>query len=254
MSNCVLVERRGPVQVITMNRPEAKNAINRELSLGVAAALDLLDADPELSIGVLTGAGGAFSAGMDLKAFLAGEDARPDGRGLAGICRQTPAKPVIAAVEGWALAGGCEVALACDLVVAGDDAKFGIPEVRRGLIAGDGGLLRLARRLPPAIAMELALTGQPITATDAQRHGLINRVVPAGTALEVAVELAAVIAGNAPIAIAASRKIVLSALDQDIASGMLQQDELLNRAMASDDAAEGARAFAEKRQPTWTGR
>lgn len=254
MQDCVLVDRVDRVMIITMNRPQAKNAINREMSLGVAAALDELDASPDLVVGVVTGAGGTFSAGMDLKAFLAGEDARPAGRGLAGICRQSPVKPTIAAVEGWALAGGCEVALACDLIVAAEDAKFGIPEVKRSLIAGDGGLLRLPRRLPPAIAMELALTGDPISALDAHAHGLVNKLTPPGGALDEALRLADRISRNAPLAVAASRQIVYAALDQTLEAGFQEQDVLMDVLMKSEDAKEGSRAFAEKREPVWQGR
>lgn len=254
MTGCVLVDQIDRTMVITMNRPAARNAINQAMSVGVAAALDELDATPELAVGILTGAGGTFSAGMDLKAFLAGEDVRPGNRGLAGICRRAPQKPVIAAVEGWALAGGCEVALACDLIVAGEDAKFGIPEVKRGLLAGDGGLLRLPRRLPPALAMQLALTGDPITASQAHHHGLVNAVSPAGKALDAALDLAQRIARNAPLAVAAARRIVDLALDQPLTQGFARQDESMDRLMASEDAREGAKAFAEKRDPVWRGR
>lgn len=254
MNGCVQVDRAAGVMIITMSRPSARNAINREMSLGVAAALDELDASDTLRLGVLTGAGGTFSAGMDLKAFLAGEDTRPGHRGLAGICRKSPGKPVIAAVEGWALAGGCEVALACDLIVAAEDAKFGIPEVKRGLIAGDGGLLRLPRRLPPAIAMELALTGDPITAVEAHAYGLVNKVTPAGTALEGALALAERISANAPLAVSATRQILNTALDHPVEEGFSNQDQLMDMLMGSADAQEGSRAFAEKRAPVWRGR
>lgn len=254
MSDVVRTDRVGGVLVITIDRPEARNAINRAVSVGVAEAVDRLDDDASLSVGVLTGAGGTFCAGMDLKAFLAGENARPDGRGLAGICRRRPQKPLIAAVEGWALAGGCEVALACDLIVAAEDARFGIPEVKRGLIAGDGGLVRLPRKLPPGIAMELALTGDPLSAVDAHAHGMVNRLTPSGGALKEALELAARVAANAPMAVSASRQIVADALDSPVSDGMRAVDGLMESIMASYDAREGALAFAEKRAPVWRNR
>ena len=254
MSDVVRTDRVGGVLVITIDRPEARNAINRAVSVGVAEAVDRLDDDASLSVGVLTGAGGTFCAGMDLKAFLAGENARPDGRGLAGICRRRPQKPLIAAVEGWALAGGCEVALACDLIVAAEDARFGIPEVKRGLIAGDGGLVRLPRKLPPGIAMELALTGDPLSAVDAHAHGMVNRLTPSGGALQEALELAARVAANAPMAVSASRQIVADALDSPVSDGMRAVDGLMESIMASYDAREGALAFAEKRAPVWRNR
>ena len=175
----VLVERRGAVQVITLNRPEAKNALNEAVALAVAAAVDELDADPELRVGVLTGAGGTFSAGMDLKAFLRGERPGIEGRGLCGITETPPRKPMIGAVEGWALAGGFELLLACDLVVAAEDARFGVPEVTRSLIAAGGAALRLPQRVPAALALELLLTGQPVGAPRAYEMGLVNRLVPA---------------------------------------------------------------------------
>jgi len=182
-ADAVVVARQGSVQVITINRPAVRNALNQAVAVGVAAAVDELDADDDLRAGVLTGAGGTFSAGMDLKAFLAGESPAIAGRGLCGITQAPPRKPLIAAVEGWALAGGCEVALACDLIVAAEDARFGIPEVKRGLVAAAGGLLRLPRRIPAAIALEMALTGDPISAQDAHRYGLVNHLTAAGAAL-----------------------------------------------------------------------
>jgi enoyl-CoA hydratase len=250
----VLVEHRDGAAVITINRPEARNAVNRAVTLGIAAALDELGARHDLTLGIITGAGGTFSAGMDLKAFLAGEDVSMPGRGLAGICQRPPRKPMIAAVEGWALAGGCEIALACDLIVAAEDAKFGIPEVKRGLVAGAGGLLRLPRRLPPAIAMELALTGDPLPARDAHRYGLVNALTPAGGALDGALGLAARITPNGPLAIAATREILTQATDWTIDEGFLRQEAIYAPVFASEDAREGALAFAEKRPPVWKGR
>jgi enoyl-CoA hydratase len=254
VDDAVLVEHRDGAAIITINRPQAKNAVNRAVTLGIAAAVDELDARPDLTVGILTGAGGTFSAGMDLKAFLAGEDVSLDGRGLAGICRRPPNKPLIAAVEGWALAGGCEIALACDLIVAAQDAKFGIPEVKRGLVAGAGGLLRLPRRIPPAIAMELALTGDPLSAADALRYGLINAVTEPGEALAGALALAARITVNGPLAVAATRTIVSRATDWTIEEGFVEQEAIYAPVFGSADAREGALAFAEKRPPVWTGR
>ena len=198
--------------VITINRPQARNAINHAVSAAVAQALDDLDERDDLTVGIITGAGGTFSSGMDLKAFLAGENVAIPGRGLAGLTQRPPAKPLIAAVEGWALAGGCEIALACDLIVAADDAKFGIPEVKRGLVAGAGGLVRLPRRIPAGIAMELALTGDPLPAADAYRLGLVNKLTPSGEALAGALALAERIAANGPLAVAATKQIVAPAV------------------------------------------
>lgn len=198
MSDEVLVERRDGVQIITINRPQAKNALNLAVARAVADAVDELDASDDLRVGVLTGAGGTFSAGMDLKAFLRGESPAIEGRGLAGITITPPKKPLIGAVEGWALAGGFELMLACDLVVAGDTARFGVPEVTRSLVAAAGGALLLPRRIPYAIAMEMLLTGDPITARRGAEIGLVNRLVPEGKALEGALELAARVAAAGP--------------------------------------------------------
>jgi enoyl-CoA hydratase/carnithine racemase len=254
MSDEVLVEQRDGVQLITINRPHARNAINQAVSAGMAAALTELDDRTDLTVGIVTGAGGTFSAGMDLKAFLAGEIVAVPGRGLAGITLRPPRKPLIAAVEGWALAGGCEVALACDLIVAAEDARFGIPEVKRGLVAAAGGLIRLPRRIPPAIAMELALTGDPMTAADAHRYGLVNRLTEPGAALAGALELAARIVGNGPLALAVSKQIMVEAQDWTMAEAWDKQGELTTMVLRSEDAREGARAFAEKRPPVWQGR
>ncbi|GAA3724781.1 enoyl-CoA hydratase [Spinactinospora alkalitolerans] len=250
----VLVERRDGVQVITINRPEAKNALNATAARAVADAVDELDASEDLRVGVLTGAGGTFSAGMDLKAFLRGESPDIPGRGLAGITVTPPAKPLIGAVEGWALAGGFELLLACDLVVAAKTAKFGVPEVRRSLVAAAGGALLLPRRIPQAIAMEMLITGEPITADRAAEVGLVNRLAPEGEALAAALELAAKIAENGPLAVAATKRIVRSGADWTRAEGWDRQKEVIDPVFASDDAREGASAFAEKRRPMWKGR
>jgi enoyl-CoA hydratase len=254
MSDEVLEEHAGRVAVITINRPQARNAINHAVSAAIAEALDELDARDDLTVGVITGAGGTFSSGMDLKAFLAGENVTVPGRGLAGLCQRPPAKPLIAAVEGWALAGGCEVALACDLIVAADDAKFGIPEAKRGLVAGAGGLVRLPRRIPAGIAMELALTGDPLPATDAHRLGLVNHLTPPGQALPGALTLAARIAVNGPLAVAAAKQIITQQADWSMAEVWEKQEPLMRPAFESQDAREGALAFAEKRAPVWQGR
>lgn len=253
MSDEVLVEYAGSTVIITINRPSAKNAINRAVTDGVAEAIEELESRSDLSVGILTGAGGTFSAGMDLRAFLAGEDLDHP-RGLAGITTQPPRKPLIAAVEGWALAGGCEIALAADLIVAANDSKFGIPEVKRSLVAGGGGLLRLPRRIPPAIAMEIALTGDPLTADQAFRFGLVNELTEPGGALAGARALADRIAANGPLAVAATKQIVNHALDWTIEEGFEMQKPIMMPVFASEDAREGATAFTEKRPPVWRGR
>ena len=254
MANEVLVECADRIAVITINRPQARNAINRAVSAQMAEALDELDRRDDLTVGIITGAGGTFSAGMDLKAFLAGESSIIEGKGFAGFTEAPPAKPLIAAVEGWALAGGCEIALACDLIVAARDARFGIPEVKRGLVAAAGGLVRLPRRIPAGIAMELALTGDPLPAADAHRLGLVNTLTEPGGALDGARALAARIAANGPLAVAASKQIIARQHDWDLADAWSMQEDITRPVFTSQDAREGARAFAEKRAPVWTGR
>lgn len=250
----VLVTREGAVLIVTINRPESRNAIDRETSLALAEAMDQLDNDPALSLAILTGARGHFCAGMDLKAFVAGERVELPGRGLAGMTQSPPAKPLIAAVEGYALAGGFEIALACDLIVASETAQFGLPEAKRGLIAGSGGLVRLPERMPRQIAMECALTGRMIPATEAERWGLINRLSAPGAALDTAKSLAAEIAKNAPMSLTASKEIVAQACRWPEDTLWTRQNEILERVIASQDAREGATAFAEKRTPVWKGR
>jgi enoyl-CoA hydratase/carnithine racemase len=253
MSDEVLTERRDQILVVTINRPKVRNAVNRAVAEAIAAAMDELDGEAGLTLGILTGAGGTFSSGMDLKAFVAGERPSLPDRGFGGLTQAPPSKPLIAAVEGYALAGGCELALACDLVVAAETAKFGIPEVKRGLVAAAGGLMRLPRLIPPAIAMELALSGEFMDASDAYRYGLVNRLVPEGGALDGALELAARITPNGPLAVAASKRIMRESADWSSTEMWQRQLAIVEPVMTSADATEGARAFAEKRQPVWRG-
>lgn len=254
MADEVLVEQRDGVQIITINRPEAKNALNLAVAEGIAAAVDELDSSDELRVGVLTGAGGIFSAGMDLKGFLRGESPAIEGRGLCGITQTPPRKPLIGAVEGWALAGGFELLLACDLVVAAETARFGVPEVKRSLVAGAGAALLLPRRVPFAIALELLLTGDPLHAPRAAEIGLVNRITPEGGALDEALAMAAVIAANGPLAVAATKAIARGSSDWSFDEGWGRQAELMAPVFGSEDAREGATAFAEKRAPVWKGR
>jgi enoyl-CoA hydratase len=248
----VLVEQRDRILLITINRPEAKNAVNAAVSQGLAETMDRLDDDAGLSVGVLTGAGGTFSAGMDLKAFARGENVVVEGRGM-GFTERPPVKPLIAAVEGYALAGGTELALATDLIVASKDSAFGIPEVKRGLVAGGGGLLRLPQRIPYQIAMELALTGDHLPAQRAHELGLVNKLTEPGGALNGALELAARITANGPLAVAATKRIITESRGWTPDTMFREQVKILMPVFASNDAKEGAIAFAEKRPPRWTG-
>jgi enoyl-CoA hydratase/carnithine racemase len=250
----VLTEVRGRVLLITINRPDQRNAVNAAVAEGIAAALDRLDAESELSLGVLTGAGKGFSAGMDLKAFVTGERPYAGDRGFAGITQRASDKPLIAAIEGFAVAGGLEVALSCDLIVAARGARLGIPEVKRSLVAAGGALLRLPRILPRTVAMELALTGEPIDAERAFDLGLVNRLAEPGEALAVALELAGTIASNGPLALAATKRIMTEAVDWPDSEFFARQGEITAPVMSSEDAREGATAFAEKRAPVWRGR
>jgi enoyl-CoA hydratase len=250
----VLAERRDGVLLITLNRPQARNAVNLALAEGMAAALDDLDADDDVTVGVITGAGAGFCAGMDLKAFVTGERPWAGDRGFAGIVRRASRKPLIAAVEGFAVAGGLEVALACDLIVAARGAKLGIPEVKRSLVAAAGALRRLPQRLPYGVAMELALTGEPITAERGYELGLVNRLADASGALDAALELARAIAANGPLALDATKAIVQQQFDWSEEEFWQRQDELAAPVMSSQDAREGAVAFSEKRDPVWQGR
>jgi enoyl-CoA hydratase len=250
--SAVLTERRDRILIITINRPEAKNAVNAAVSNGLAAAVDQLDDDFSLAVGIITGAGSSFCAGMDLKAFARGENVLAKGRGL-GFTERPPVKPIIAAVEGYALAGGTELALATDLIVAARNSAFGIPEVKRGLVAGAGGLLRLPQRIPYQIAMELALTGDSLSAERAHQLGLVNVLAEPGAALAAAIELAERITANGPLAVAATKRIITESRGWSTESQWREQMKILGPVFMSNDAKEGARAFAEKRPPNWTG-
>ncbi|MDT0507381.1 crotonase/enoyl-CoA hydratase family protein [Novosphingobium sp. MMS21-SN21R] len=249
----VLTEVEGNVLVITINRPEAKNAVNQAVAQGIAAALDRLDAESDLRCAIITGAGGTFCSGMDLKAFVKGEKPHVEGRGFAGIAQRGSKKPLIAAVDGYALAGGMEVALACDLIVASATAQFGIPEAKRGLAAAAGGLIKLPRQIPPRIAMELALTGDFIGAERAYELGFINRISQ-GPALDEARSLAERIAANGPMALIASKAVVSQSHEWSEAEMWDKQQAIVGPVFMSSDAREGATAFAEKRKPNWQGK
>ena len=247
------VERRGAVLLVSIRRPEALNAFDAATSAEMNAAMDLLDADPDLFLGVLTGTVEAFSAGADLKAYARGEVAEGE-RGGFGMFKRPPAKPLIAAIEGFAVGGGLELALSCDLLVAARDAKMGLPEVRHGVLAVGGGLFRLPHRIPYHLAMELALTGELRTAEFFHRVGLVNRLCEPGEALATALDLAHRVLRNGPLALAASKRIVARAFDWTDEAAWDLQDPIAAPAIGSADAAEGVRAFAEKRRPVWTGR
>jgi enoyl-CoA hydratase len=253
-NNEVLVEHRDGIVIITINRPLVRNAVNRAVSYGVCEAIDEMERRDDLHLAILQGAGGNFCSGMDLKAFSLGEAVRVEGRGLLGIIVTPPRKPLIAAVEGHALGGGCEIALACDLIVASRTASFGLPESRRGLAAAAGGLLRLPRLIPPRIAMELALTGAAATAERLERHGLINALTEPGAAFEEALRLARMIKANAPLSIAASKRVIVEQRDWHASEMFQRQDEITGEVLRSEDAQEGTRAFLERRAPCWHGR
>jgi enoyl-CoA hydratase len=253
MSDAIRTEVSEGVAVITINRPEARNAVNGDVARGIAAAVEEFDGRRDISVLVITGAGGTFSAGMDLKGFLAGDAPIAPGRGFGGIAERPPVKPVIAAVEGYALAGGFELVLACDLVVASEAAKFGLPEVRRGLVAGAGGLLRLPRRIPYHVAMEIALTGEHFPAARLAEVGLVNKLVPAGQALPAAMELARRVALGAPLALTASKRVIVESADWAADEAFARQAGIIGPIFGSKDAMEGAAAFAEKRPPAWRG-
>ena len=249
----VLTEVDGNVLIVTINRPEAKNAMNKAAAEGIAAAMDRLDAEADLRCAILTGAGGTFCSGMDLKGFLRGESPSVPGRGFGGLSQWTPKKPVIAAIDGYALAGGMELALACDLIVASAGARFGIPEAKRGLAAAAGGLIRLPRQIPPRVAMELALTGDFIPAQRAYDLGFINQITD-GPAIDAARTLAARIAENGPLALIASKAIIRDSHEWTDAEMWDRQAAYIEPVFSSSDAREGAAAFAEKRKPNWQGK
>lgn len=253
MSRPVLTERRDRVLIVTMNRPKLRNAVNLEMAQGIDAALDTLDTDPELRVGIITGAGSTFCSGMDLKAFGEGEQPYTESRGFAGIAKRGPAKPLLAAIEGYAVAGGLEIALCCDVLVADRGAQLGIPEVKRGLVAAGGALLSLPERLPYHVAIEMALTGQLLSAERAARLGLLSRVAPLGSALETALELADGIAAAAPLAVRASKRILAEAPDWPTDEKWDRQEEFAGPVRESADAKEGTLAFAEHRAPVWRG-
>ncbi|MEU7784895.1 crotonase/enoyl-CoA hydratase family protein [Amycolatopsis sp. NPDC049159] len=243
----VRTERIGGTLLITIDRPQARNAVNAAVATQLAAALDELEADPTLRAGVLTGAENTFSAGMDLKAALKGESPDIPGRGFGGLTEAELGKPLIAAVEGFAMGGGFELALGCDLIVASEHSRLGLPEVKRGLIAAGGGVLRLPKRIPHHLAMEFLLTGEPVSGRRAGELGLVNRVTPAGDAAAVALQLAEKLAENAPLALAAVKKIARAADPAAV------QREEIKKLMQSADVREGMTAFAERRAPKWTG-
>ena len=242
------------VATIVINRPEARNAIDRTTALGISEALRRVEGDADVRVAVITGAGGNFCAGMDLKAFLRGEVVRLPEGGFAGFTQANLTKPVIAAVEGYALAGGFEIVLACDMVIASEAAKFGVTEVKRGLVANAGGLVRLPRQMPPKVASELVLTGDIFEASTLAKYGLINHLVPVGQALEAALVYASKIAANGPLAVAVSKRVLAESQDWSTSEMFDKQNALTAVVFASADAREGASAFAEKRLPVWSGK
>lgn len=253
MPDVVRLEIHGGIAVITLDRPEVRNAVNAAAAAGVAAAVDEIETRSDVFVTVLTGAGGTFCSGMDLKAFVAGEAASIPGRGFAGFTARPPRTPTIAAVEGAAVAGGCELVLACNMVVAAANARFGVPEVKRGLVAVGGALLRLPQRIPYQLAMELIFTGEFMDAPRAHSFGLVNHLSAPGNALAEALRLAKRIAANGPLAVRASKEIMLRAPQWSAEEAYDAQLAIARIALESQDAAEGARAFAEKRPPVWRG-
>lgn len=252
----VTYERSDHIVVLTLDRPEARNAIDPAMASALEGAVDRLEVDDDAWVGVLAGAGPAFCAGADLKAISEGRDAGITTRrsGFAGFCRRERTKPVIAAVDGPALAGGCEIVLACDLVVASTAASFGLPEVKRSLVAAAGGVFRLPRKVPVNVAMAMVLTGDPITAEQAYVHGIVNELVEPGAALDHAVALAGRIAANAPIAVRLSRQALLAGAMADDDTAWRASGEAARAVTATEDFREGPLAFIEKRAPRWTGR
>ncbi len=254
MTAPVLVEIQGNVMIMTLNRPEAKNAATAEMAELMVKALDELEARADLSVGVITGAGGTFCSGMDLKDFVKGRRPSIPGRGFLGLSEKPPRKVLIAAVEGYALAGGFETVLSCDLIVASKASKFGLPETKRGLAAGAGGLMRLPKRMPYHLAMEYILTGDMFGADVANAHGLINRLTEPGQALAEALKLAEAVAANGPLALSASKQIVAESGSWGTDEMFVKQAPIIAPVFTSADAKEGATAFAEKRKPNWQGK
>jgi enoyl-CoA hydratase len=249
----VLIDRRDRVLIVTINRPDQRNAVNMDVASLIAEAMDTLDADPELAVAILTGAGKGFCSGMDLKAFANGQRPYIGDRGFGGITQRSAEKPLIAAIEGFALAGGLEIALACDLIVAARGAKLGLPEAKRSIVPASGGLLRLPRLLPRAIAFELALTGESITAERAHELGMINRLCEPGAALAAGLDLATTLAANGPLAVAAIKRILVQSPNWSDSEFFMQQAKISEPVLNSEDAREGALAFAERRAPVWRG-
>jgi enoyl-CoA hydratase len=260
--NADVASNDGPVRteevdgllVVTIDRPSVRNAINTSTAEAISTAMDVLDGSASLVAGIITGAGETFCSGMDLKAFLAGESPTVPGRGFAGLVERPPSKPLIAAVEGYALAGGFEIVLACDLIVAAEDASFGLPEVKRGLVAAGGGLMRLPARVPYHLAMEWALTGAIISAVKAHEVALVNRLTPRGGALDGALRLGQEIVANGPLAVAGTKRVIVESPAWSRAEMFELQREITVPIRSSDDAREGALAFTERRLPIWKGR
>ncbi len=254
MNDEVIVSVEDGVMLVTLNRPKAKNSVNLAVAKGIAAAMEELDSNASIRCAIITGADNTFCAGMDLKAFVSGEMPFVEGRGFAGLVEAPPKKPLIAAIEGYALAGGFEIAITCDLIVAASNAKFGIPEVKRGLAAAAGGLMRLPRQIPTRVAKEMALTGEFIDAARGYDLGLINKVVEPGTALDAAKEMAKLIAANGPMAVIASKQVIDESQDWTVSEMYAEQQKIIEPIFSSHDAIEGATAFAEKRAPNWQGK
>jgi enoyl-CoA hydratase len=248
--------RKGNVAIITMNRPEARNAINGEMAATMEAALDQMEEDPEVWVGILTAVGKAFCAGADLKEISAGNGAALSTRkgGFAGIARRERTKPLIAAITGSALAGGTEIALSCDMIIAADDTNFGLPEVKRSLVAGAGGLFRLPRQIGRAAALEAILTGDPLSSQRAYELGMVNKVVPEAEVMAEAEKLAARITANAPLAVAASRAVAVLATSRTDDELWQASGAAFGSIINTEDYREGPRAFIEKRKPVWKGR
>jgi enoyl-CoA hydratase len=244
----------GGAMVMSINRPDQRNAMTLQAAVLIAAALTELDDNPALRVGVLTGTGRDFCSGMDLKRFHQGERPYVPGRGFGGLVEAPPTKPLIAAVEGWALGGGFELVLACDLVVAGASVRFGFPEVQRGLVARGGGMFRLAQRIPRSIALEVLLSGEPLGATSALQHGLVNRLVDDGQALVEALSLAEKISTNAPLAVTKTKEIEALTRGMSDVDAFAHQRPLSDAVFASHDAREGVIAYKERRLPFWRGR